>query len=132
MGAQNDEVEKSVEEEAESKDNEVVESSEVESVESVDAEDFQLEMDLALENVRKLASVHQEEFIAKISDLFLLYNGCEPSVYDLSAMFAGIKQEFADEAAEEILEELDADIVSAYGSESEAEEEEEEESDSDY
>merc|ERR1712154_730266 len=61
------------------------------------------------ENVRKLASVHQEEFIAKISDLFLLYNGSEPSVHDLSAMFAGIKQEFADEAAEEILEEEDSD-----------------------
>jgi len=128
--AQIDEVEESEEEEAESKDNEV-ESSEVESVdESVDADDFQLEMDSALENVRQLASVHQEEFIAKISDLFLLYNGSEPSVNDLSAMFDGIKQEFADEAAEEILEEVDADIESAYGSESE--EEEEEESGSDY
>merc|ERR1712241_1324436 len=124
--------EESVEEEAESKDNEIeVESSEVESVESVDADDFQLEMDSALENVRKLASIHQEEFIAKISDLFLLYNGSEPSVHDLSAMFAGIKQEFADEAAEEILEEVDADIESAYGSESE-EEEESDEKDSDY
>merc|ERR1712241_248209 len=117
--------EESVEEEAESKDNEIeVESSEVESVESVDADDFQLEMDSALANVRQLASVHQEEFIAKISDLFLLYNGSEPSVDDLSAMFAGIKQEFADEAAEEILEEVDADIESAYGSESEDEEDE--------
>jgi len=130
--AQTDELEK---EEAENKDNEVVESeSEVESVESVDADDFQLEMDSALENVRQLASYHQEEFIAKISDLFLLYNGCEPSVHDLSDMFAGIKQEFADEAAEEILEEVDADIVDAYpdSEESDSEEEEEDEKDSDY
>lgn len=129
--AQTDELEASVEKEAESKDNEVESESEVESVESVDADDFQLEMDSALENVRQLASYHQQEFVAKISDLFLLYNGCEPSVDDLSDMFAGIKQEFADEAAEEILEEVDADIVSAYP-DSESEEEEEEESDSDY
>lgn len=128
--AQNDEVEEE-EEEVESKASEVEEVSE-DVDEYVDAEELQLEMDLALENVRKLASVHQEEFIAKISDLYLLYNGCEPSVYDLSAMFAGIKQEFADEAAEEILEEVDVDLLDGYPDSESEEGVDESEKDSDY
>jgi len=129
--AQNDEVEEEEEEEeVESKASEVEEVSE-DVDEFVDAEELQLEMDLALENVRKLASVHQGEFIAKISDLYLLYNGCEPSVYDLSAMFAGIKQEFADEAAEEILEEVDGDLLDGYP-DSESEEVDESEKHADY
>lgn len=96
------------EEEEESKDYEVEQEEDAEY--GSDADEFQKEMDLALENVRKLASYHQQEFIVKISDLYNLYNGQEPSVNDLAAMFAGIKQEFADEAAEEILEEVDEDI----------------------
>merc|ERR1719277_994297 len=114
--AQNDEVEES---EDESKDSEVEKKEEVgvddverEDAESEDPEVFREEMDLALANVRKLASYHQEEFIVKISDLYSLYNGSAPSVYDLAEIFSGIKQEFADEAVDEILEDVDADLVS--------------------
>merc|ERR1712130_532571 len=95
--SQIDEVEESEDEQDdddESKDNEIEKEEDAEY--GSDADEFQKEMDLALDNVRKLASYHQEEFIVKISDL--------------AAMFAGIKQEFADEAAEEILEDIDEDI----------------------
>lgn len=101
------------EEEEESKASELVSDSGAEEQAYVDPDTFSSEMDLALANVRKLASFQQEEFIVKISDLYSLYNGSEPSVYDLADIFSGIKQEFADEAAEEILSELDADIASA-------------------
>merc|ERR1712190_448708 len=84
-------------------------------------------MDLALANVRKLASYHQEEFIVKISDLYSLYNGSAPTVDELADIFTGIKQEFADEAADEILEDVDAEI-----SEAESGDEEESDKDSDY
>jgi len=109
--SQIDEVEESEDEQDdddESKDNEIEKEEDAEY--GSDADEFQKEMDLALDNVRKLASYHQEEFIVKISDLYNLYNGQEASVNDLAAMFAGIKQEFADEAAEEILEDIDEDI----------------------
>merc|ERR1712241_1403414 len=81
--------------------------------EYVDPDTFVSEMELALANVRKLASYQQEEFVTKISDLYSLYNGKEPSASDLADVFSGIKQEFADEAAEEILSELDEDIEQA-------------------
>jgi len=131
-----DEVEESAdkEEEEEEEEQDESKSSELVDVESESAEyeqdvdDFQLEMDLALENVRQLASYHQEELVVKISDLYSLYNGSEPSVYDLADMFAGIKQEFADEAAEEILEDVDEVIADQEEEESESEEEK----DSDY
>jgi len=131
--AQNDEVEES---EDESKDSEVEKKEEVdvddvesEDVESEDPEVFREEMDLALANVRKLASYHQEEFIVKISDLYSLYNGSAPTVDELADIFTGIKQEFADEAADEILEDVDAEISEA---ESGGDDEEESDKDSDY
>merc|ERR1712154_533381 len=111
------------EEEEESKASELVSDAGAEEQVYVDPDTFSSEMELALANVRKLASFQQEEFIVKISDLYSLYNGSEPSVYDLADIFTGIKQEFADEAAEEILSELDEDI---------ADEEEDGDSDSDY
>merc|ERR1712154_397411 len=125
---EDDGVEKEAEEEEESKASELVSDSAAEEQEYVDPDTFASEMELALDNVRKLASYQQEEFIVKISDLYALYNGSEPSVYDLADIFSGIKQEFADEAAEEILSELDEDIASA----NEEEEEDGGDSDSDY
>merc|ERR1711971_1103247 len=103
----------------ESKSSELVDVESESAEYEQDVDDFQLEMDLALENVRQLASYHQEEVVVKISDLYSLYNGSEPSVYDLADMFAGIKQEFADEAAEEILEDVDEVIADQEESESE-------------
>merc|ERR1711933_550753 len=120
--------------EDESKDSEVEKKEELDvdvddDVESDDPDEFQREMDLALANVRKLASVHQEEFIVKISDLYSLYNGSAPTVDELADIFTGIQQEFADEAADEILEDVDAEISE---SESGDDEEEETDKDSDY
>jgi len=115
------------EEDDESKQSEL-ESSEVDDSEYVDSDVLASEMELALSNVRKLASFQQEEFIVKISDLYSLYNGSAPSVYDLAEIFSGIKQEFADEAVDEILEDVDADLVS----EDEEGSEEDGASDSDY
>merc|ERR1712039_1002605 len=100
--------------------------SDSEEEEYVDPDTFASEMELALANVRKLASYQQEEFVTRISDLYSLYNGKEPSVDDLADVFSGIKQEFADEAAEEILSELDEDIEQA------EKKEDGDDSDSDY
>merc|ERR1712129_141897 len=96
------------EEDDESKQSEL-ESSEVDDSEYVDSDVLASEMELALSNVRKLASFQQEEFIVKITDLYSLYNGSAPSVYDLAEIFSGIKQEFADEAVDVILEDVDSD-----------------------
>jgi len=115
------------EEDDESKQSEL-ESSDVDDSEYVDSDVLASEMELALSNVRKLASFQQEEFIVKISDLYSLYNGSAPSAYDLAEIFSGIKQEFADEAVDEILEDVDADLVS----EDEEGSEEDGASDSDY
>merc|ERR1712233_225981 len=125
---EDDGVEKEAEEEEESKASELVSDSGAEEQEYVDPDTFASEMELALANVRKLASYQQEEFIVKISDLYSLYNGSEPSAYDLADIFTGIKQEFADQAAEEILSELDEDIEE----EEEQKDEEVGDSDSDY
>lgn len=111
-------------EDEESKASELVSESEEE--EYVDPDTFASEMELALANVRKLATYQQEEFVTKISDLYSLYNGSEPSASDLADVFSGIKQEFADEAAEEILSELDEDIEQA------EKKEDGDDSDSDY
>merc|ERR1711933_380305 len=77
----------------------------------------------ALDNVRRLAKYQQSAVVDQICDIYQLYNGYEPSIDELSPIFAGIKQEFADEAAEEILEDIDEEIAS------ESEEEESEDDD---
>merc|ERR1712129_514267 len=107
-----EEIAEEEEEDDESKQSEL-ESSEVDDSEYVDSDVLASEMELALSNVRKLASFQQEEFIVKITDLYSLYNGSAPSVYDLAEIFSGIKQEFADEAVDVILEDVDEDIASA-------------------
>merc|ERR1712129_551149 len=66
------------------------------------------EMELALANVRKLASFQQESLVNDICDVYASFNGSEPSVNDLSAIFARIKKSLALESAEAELEE-DAD-----------------------
>merc|ERR1712207_76921 len=87
-------------------------------------------------NVRKLAKYHQQEFVGKICDIYTIYNGFEPNADEISSIFADIKEEFAYEAGEEILEECDdliEDIGVSAGEEEEAEEDEEESADdSDY
>jgi len=93
---------------------EVQEASEEEAVleqeaeeEEADAESELLsaEMELALANVRKLASYQQESLVNDICDIYASFNGSEPSVNDLSAIFVRIKKSLALESAEAELEE---------------------------
>merc|ERR1712154_528956 len=69
-----------------------------------DVQEFEKEMNLALDNVRRLAAINQEELVNKISASYVEYNGVGPTVNDLSAIFGRIKQKFADEAADDFLE----------------------------
>merc|ERR1719400_2227709 len=75
----------------------------------IDVDDFEKEMNLALDNVRKLGSKHQEVLVNKISATYVEYNGVEPTINDLSAIFGRIKQKFADEAADDFLDFGDAE-----------------------
>merc|ERR1712241_1648568 len=117
------------------------EEQEIESEEELDEEEvavLEQEMYWALDNVRKLAKYHRQEFVEKICDIYAIYNGYEPNADEISSIFCDIKEEFAFEAAEEILEECDGLIEEIDGdvdvSESGSDEEEEAESahDSDY
>merc|ERR1712228_1074134 len=95
-------------EEEEENDNDIDEEEENdidfqnEEEEDVDVEDFEKEMNLALDNVKNLALKHQEEIVNKFSATFVEYNGVEPTVNNLRNIFGRIKQKFADEAAEDI------------------------------
>jgi hypothetical protein len=75
----------------------------------IDVDDFEKEMNLALDNVRKLGTKHQEVLVNKISATYVEYNGVEPTINDLSAIFGRIKQKFADEAADDFLDFGDAE-----------------------
>merc|ERR1712228_278432 len=128
--AQNEEIDES---ESGEEEEEELENDE-ESLEEVDVSVFEQEMYYALDNVRKLAKHDQSSFVDQICDVYQLYNGFEPSIDELSDIFAGIKQEFADEAAEEILEDVDEEIGAEDESENEQltnedQEEQDEESD---
>jgi len=61
-------------------------------------------MELALENVRNLALIHKEELVELICSDFVDVNGREPTINDLSAIFGRIRDEFAEEATEDYLE----------------------------
>jgi len=75
-----------------------------EYIAETDPDFYSQEMDLALENVRKLASYHQESVINSICDTFAHLTGKEASINDLAAVFNRIRATFADEAIEEELE----------------------------
>merc|ERR1719361_1252474 len=66
-----------------------------------DEESFAVEMDEALANIRKLGKFHQAELVNSIVADFYDFNGIEPSVNDILAIFARIKSVFAVEAAED-------------------------------
>jgi len=80
-----------------------VEEAEYDEVE-VEAEkenEFDSELNSALDVVRELAANHQESFVNSICDTFSYLNGREPTINDLSAIFARIKGQFAEEARED-------------------------------
>jgi len=103
--------EQEVEEQEEEKES-VYEELEQES--AVESEEYRIEMEYALNNVRRLAAKHKERFVDGVCDAFKSLNGSEPSASELSAVFKAIRMEFAEEAREEYLSDI-------------AEEEEEEE-----
>merc|ERR1711997_1352699 len=69
----------------------------------IDPQEFEEELNLALENVRKLGQIHQKELVNKISDIYIEYNSDGPTINNLSSIFGRIKQQFADEAAQEFI-----------------------------
>jgi len=91
-------------EDQEQEENDIDAEEEVNGNDVDDVQEFEKEMNLALDNVRKLAAINQEELVNKISASYVEYNGVEPTVNDLSAIFGRIKQKFADEAADDFLE----------------------------
>merc|ERR1719188_1705994 len=132
-GIRNSQTEAIDESESEQESEQENESEEV--VEEVDSAVLEQEMYYALDNVRALAKVHQSSFVEKISDIYQIYNGFEPNADELSSIFAEIREEFAYEAAEEILSECDeliADIeVEEESGDSEQESEDDKDSDFD-
>merc|ERR1712241_548434 len=86
---------------------------------AVESEEYRIEMEYALNNVRRLAAKHKERFVDGVCDAFKSLNGSEPSASELSAVFKAIRMEFAEEAREEFLSDIEE--------ETEQEEEEEEE-----
>ena len=73
----------------------------VEEEQELDEELFSKEMELALDNVRRLGKLHQEELIDSICDDFYDLNGIEASIADLSSIFTRIKCVLAEEAIED-------------------------------
>merc|ERR1719491_1199939 len=59
------------------------------------------EMNFALEHVQNLASLHQNEFVNQICDIFATENGEEATAAELFSIFGAIKHGFADEATED-------------------------------
>lgn len=64
-------------------------------------ESVSAELELALENVRRLASFHQETLVNSICERYSSFNGQEPTINDLVAIFGRIKRSLAEEAAED-------------------------------
>merc|ERR1719499_1993423 len=62
-------------------------------------------MELALEQVQKQAQLDQEALVDYICDYYVEFNGTEPSLDTVSDIFSRIKEQLADEAREEFLEE---------------------------
>merc|ERR1712228_795459 len=74
---------------------------------AVDSVEFQNEMDFALDSVRKLAAKHKEAFVDEVCGAFVSLNGYEPSLSELSSVFGAIKSEFAEEATQDFLEDIE-------------------------
>eukprot|EP00486_Rosalina_sp_Unknown_P000602 CAMPEP_0201568990 /NCGR_PEP_ID=MMETSP0190_2-20130828/10412_1 /ASSEMBLY_ACC=CAM_ASM_000263 /TAXON_ID=37353 /ORGANISM="Rosalina sp." /LENGTH=644 /DNA_ID=CAMNT_0047990807 /DNA_START=80 /DNA_END=2014 /DNA_ORIENTATION=- len=70
----------------------------------IDGEEFKKEMEMALENVRKLGSAHQQEFVNQICKTYTELNGVEPTEEQISGIFGRIKEKLADEARDQFLE----------------------------
>jgi len=108
------EFEQEANENEEEQDNEEDVVEELEQESAVESEEYRIEMEYALNSVRRLAAKHKESFVDSVCDAFKSLNGSEPSVSELSTVFKAIRMEFAEEAREEYLSDI-------------AEEEEEEE-----
>ena len=77
---------------------------------NIDDDEFKKEMEMALENVRKLGSAHQKEFVNQICKTYTELNGVEPTQEQISGIFGRIKEKLADEAREQFLEDNNDDI----------------------
>merc|ERR1712154_711164 len=95
--------ESDIEESAESENDEEVEESE----DSEKEEEFRSEYEAAIQNVKKLGTLHQEQLFEAVVEIFASSNGYEPSLNEVYEIFDGIKEDFADEAREQFLSDLD-------------------------
>merc|ERR1719300_930708 len=79
--------------------------SDVNDEEELDAETLAEEMEMALSQVRKQAQLDQEALVDYICDYYVDFNGSEPSLDTVSDIFSRIKEQLAEDAREEFLEE---------------------------
>jgi len=97
-----------------------------EQSEGVDEQFVSDQLEMALGDIRQSASVHREEFVNKICDIYREAKGEEPSVMDLHRMVDQIKEQFADEAEDGVAEsESETQSVTQSVSEDESTEESE-------
>ena len=85
----------------------------------VSSEEYRKNLDVALDNVRKLAAKHQEAFVDEVCGAFEKMNGFEPSLSELSSIFNAIKMEFAEEARKEFLSDIEEEEEDESGVEQE-------------
>jgi len=65
--------------------------------------DFEEQFDSALEHVRELGAQHQPAFVQRICGIYAELSGEEATAQDLSEMFAGITESFADEEEQDFM-----------------------------
>lgn len=87
-----------------------VDPNQEEEEEEVDPELFAKELTSALDHIKKLGKSHQAELVEKISNTVTEMNGGPPSQEQITNIFGGIKQQFADEARDDFLEVNDKEV----------------------
>merc|ERR1712154_752382 len=87
-----------------------VEQEEAAIAEEVDPEVFAKEMEDALDNVKKLAANHREEFVEKIAGTIAEVNGQEPTHQQIVQIMGRIKEELQHEAREEFLDDVEEQL----------------------
>jgi len=94
----------------------------------LDERPWRMQLEGALEHIRSIGRADAEAFAERVISTIYELNGSEPSLCELSSLYGKIRTDFANEAEEESLDEVDS--ASESESESEAESEIESESES--
>jgi len=94
----------------------------------LDERPWRMQLEGALEHIRSIGRADAEAFAERVISTIYELNGSEPSLCELSSLYGKIRTDFANEAEEESLDEVDSASESESESESEAEIESESES----